>query len=490
MDAYQTTVSAASILYNFINACAEFSDDAKSLARRFAWDLRVLRHVCDYFTERLAATSGKLNGEDQQLLDTSLAYLGELMNRIMAKRSRIETNGWLGTQWNRALWIHYKKDLTALEQELFEWTNRFDLRLVAMPPALKNLIHLDDPSTRSAPRLAMQRRIEKYLALSPAGKNKIKDDLVVTDPSSAITFLPNPPSRRMTATYNSKTVIVEYKPHGDQLLSDPAKLQEATDVVSELAGALSVVDPTLIGLLPCTGFFHSDDLDNPRFGFLYAVPFSIGNSNPPTIKDLLKATDRRGSRRTAAHPLDQRLNLARQIACALFFYHSVHWVHKSIRSDNIVMLEREGLDAQAAFPYTLGSPYLVNFSSAREDVGTTDLSLEQQENEWFLNVYRHPARQGANISARFTMAHDAYSLGVVLLEIGMWRPLERSEVEIKGKTPKEVRKVLIKMADGSAIQMGSRYKDLVLWCLGLEDVNLGMTVYAEQVLERLESLVI
>jgi hypothetical protein len=84
--------------------------------------------------------------------------------------------------------------------------------------------------------------------------------------------------------------------------------------------------------------------------------------------------------------------------------------------------------------YTLGHPYLVNFASVREDTASTDLSLEQHENEWYLNVYRYPARQGTNIVARFTMAHDTYSLGVVLLEIGLWRPVEKLEAEISGKT--------------------------------------------------------
>ena len=36
------------------------------------------------------------------------------------------------------------------------------------------------------------------------------------------------------------------------------------------------------------------------------------------------------------------------------------------------------------------------------------------------NVYRHPSRQGA-IRKGHTKLHDIYSLGVVLLEIGLWQ---------------------------------------------------------------------
>ncbi|CAF9927528.1 MAG: hypothetical protein GOMPHAMPRED_004425 [Gomphillus americanus] len=489
MDVFQTTITAAELLYEFINSYAEYSHDAKSLAHRFDWDIRVLRSASTYFEQKTASNIGRLSTADKELLQASVAYFGELMAHISRKRNKIQAKGWLGTQWNRALWIHYKKELKDLEAELFEWTSRFDLRLVAVPPELGAVIQLDDPEANSAPRLAMKRRIKRYLAQPDSEKAKISEELYIPDPGNAVKFTSSIASQRMTATYNSKTSIVEYKPYAPSLLSDQEKLKETTDTVKELAGALSVVDPTLTALLPCSGYFHSADPNNPRFALIYSPPYDIAQSNPPTLKDLLNAKDRKGNRRTAAHPLDQRLNLARRLASAVYFYHSVGWVHKTIRSDNILMLEPTREDPLSLFPYTLGSSYLVNFASARADSGNTDLSLEERENEWFLNVYRHPARQGANISARFTMAHDAYSLGVVLLEIGTWRPLERSETEIKGKTPEEVRKVLLGLVDGTAIQMGSKYKELVKWCLELEDSNLGMSIYAEQVLERLESLV-
>jgi hypothetical protein len=39
---------------------------------------------------------------------------------------------------------------------------------------------------------------------------------------------------------------------------------------------------------------------------------------------------------------------------------------------------------------------------------------------WDRNVYRHPLRQGDRPAEAYRMQHDIYSLGVCLLEIGLW----------------------------------------------------------------------
>lgn len=38
------------------------------------------------------------------------------------------------------------------------------------------------------------------------------------------------------------------------------------------------------------------------------------------------------------------------------------------------------------------------------------------------DIYRHPKRQGLQLDERYNMKHDIYSLGVCLLEIGLWEP--------------------------------------------------------------------
>lgn len=52
---------------------------------------------------------------------------------------------------------------------------------------------------------------------------------------------------------------------------------------------------------------------------------------------------------------------------------------------------------------------------------------------WDRNVYRHPLRQGNDPVDRYRMQHDIYSLGVCLLEVGLWE----SFVEYTGENEKE-----------------------------------------------------
>lgn len=51
------------------------------------------------------------------------------------------------------------------------------------------------------------------------------------------------------------------------------------------------------------------------------------------------------------------------------------------------------------------------------------LSAIAGNTDWTENMYRHPERQGVEAQNRYNIGHDVYSLGVCLLEIGLWDPL-------------------------------------------------------------------
>lgn len=42
------------------------------------------------------------------------------------------------------------------------------------------------------------------------------------------------------------------------------------------------------------------------------------------------------------------------------------------------------------------------------------------DEEWTKNFYRHEERQGTEPQQRYAIKHDVYSLGICLLEIGLW----------------------------------------------------------------------
>jgi serine/threonine protein kinase len=90
--------------------------------------------------------------------------------------------------------------------------------------------------------------------------------------------------------------------------------------------------------------------------------------------------------------------------------HAFGFVHKNIRPENILMLKT--LEAP------IGRAYLVGFDNFRAAEGQTS---RLGDSLWERNIYRHPRRQGDQPEEDYIMQHDIYSLGVCLLELGMWQ---------------------------------------------------------------------
>lgn len=49
--------------------------------------------------------------------------------------------------------------------------------------------------------------------------------------------------------------------------------------------------------------------------------------------------------------------------------------------------------------------------------------MSKRQNDINLDYYQHPDKRW-NSSIRYSRSHDIYSLGCVLLEIGLWKPLD------------------------------------------------------------------
>jgi hypothetical protein len=80
--------------------------------------------------------------------------------------------------------------------------------------------------------------------------------------------------------------------------------------------------------------------------------------------------------------------------------------------------------------------------------------LSQRQNDTTsLDYYQHPSKRW-NPSTRYSRAHAIYSLGCVLLEIGLWRPLEDvadvSEVDYD-KVVTEFQELAARDLDGSVL---------------------------------------
>lgn len=135
------------------------------------------------------------------------------------------------------------------------------------------------------------------------------------------------------------------------------------------------------------------------------------------------------------HALDLRFQLARSLSEAVLGVHVQGFVHKNIRTDTILLVERptpdteQSLDSQNEVSRNV---YLTNWHLLRDVSGATVMSGGTQ---WVENMYRHPRRQGMDVQERYNIGHDIYSLGVCLLEIGLWNLLIRRDPALDEGAP-------------------------------------------------------
>ena len=114
--------------------------------------------------------------------------------------------------------------------------------------------------------------------------------------------------------------------------------------------------------------------------------------------------------------LNSRIALCRQIADAVLDVHRLKLVHKNINSTNIMMV----LDGPDTSGSKVWRPILFNWHFVRKLSAATQFLGEPK---WWGGIYQHPTRQMVLADKEYTMAHDIYSLGVLILEILLWCPL-------------------------------------------------------------------
>ena len=117
---------------------------------------------------------------------------------------------------------------------------------------------------------------------------------------------------------------------------------------------------------------------------------------------------------TGTVSLMHRLVIARSIARSVIFLHSAAFVHKNIQPETVLVTASR-------------ASYLVGFERFRAAETQT---YRQVEALWQKNIYRHPMRQGEAPEEAYTMQHDVYSLGVCLLEIGLWTSFVKYNADI------------------------------------------------------------
>ncbi|KAI9667448.1 MAG: hypothetical protein M1821_000264 [Bathelium mastoideum] len=181
------------------------------------------------------------------------------------------------------------------------------------------------------------------------------------------------------------------------------ELDRVTRNIRNFARKLHKSDPSAFRLLNCKGVVkhpQPNKLEPMTFDFIFRVP--KGLSDPRTLRSCLLDRSHR-------HNLSDRFQLATELAKSIAYVHTFGFVHKNLRPETILVF-RDGES-------TIGSAFLIGFERVRLGDG---YSSNRGDPDWEKNLYRHPNRRGCDPQDTYVMQHDIFSLGMCLLELGLW----------------------------------------------------------------------
>jgi hypothetical protein len=359
------------------------------------------------------------------------------------------------------------------------------------------------------------------LGLGNPGKQKelmIDRSTVKLDPAADDLDLPRCEALVALPGGGQKRVWVEWKEYERQKPGDhsPPPKEVIIERVRKLAALLNhSPKPEAFRTPHCLGFFdkasqtaesdEDEDAQDRRLGLVFERPSDeiLDATLPPvSLRGLL--TSERKPRVT------DRIKLALAISNCLLYLHAVNWLHKGLRSHNIVFFRTNTGKVDYAKPYLSG----FDFSRPARPDEMTDIPGDDAE----FDLYRHPDAQSTNPGerSRFKKSFDIYSLGVLLVELAHWDTIDRIlriNLNVARGRPSialRVRAVRLNLLSddivaGIGASMGEIYEKAARICisggqsLGLEDGNdetdgavaarLSMTFY-ENVVKELDSVVV
>jgi serine/threonine protein kinase len=155
-----------------------------------------------------------------------------------------------------------------------------------------------------------------------------------------------------------------------------------------------------------------EDEDDLRIGLVFEK--SVGPNDEAEIISLLELFNW-----VKKPSLTDCIALAKSIATNLYYLHAVDWLHKGLRSENILLLW--GSNSIFRFDHT----YMMGFEFSRP--AWPDDATEIPKNESKYEVYKHPrAQSGCVVRRRFRKEFDIYSLSTQtnpLLPVSVFRRL-------------------------------------------------------------------
>ena len=278
-------------------------------------------------------------------------------------------------------------------------------------------------------------------------------------------------SNRFLVTHNNTNFLIETRQFKKDKQGQP--IPESVRRIEQLTSILHEASASRYRILHCKEFF----LSTHNFNLVFTLPQDV--ALPP--KSLFQELGREKA------CLDDRYILAREIALSIANFHAVGWVHKSIRSDNILLFTKTDKSAAASSSdrgVDITKPCLVGWDYARPATeGSSNIRLVDELNE---NIYRHPDQWGLP-SIKFNQIHDLYALGILLYEIGIYRPIKSIlRAGYEDWLPNQFRHFFVHNAKHARFNsmVSRRYQRIVVKCLTgeFEEANLSANTVGNRAL--------
>jgi hypothetical protein len=252
-------------------------------------------------------------------------------------------------------------------------------------------------------------------------------------------------------------VLIEWKSIAKTLSIDERK--KIYQRINLLAGLLQLPKEPEFRVPKCVGLcLHPD---SPlKYGFVFSTPAvapSAAVLAALTLREVLEKAKKNSNKAL----LGSRFKLAHALASSFALLHSADWLHKAFSTSNVVFFSN--FDA-VSDPIPIDSMNIVGFEYARPST-PSEPSIEyvQADQNPDIVLYQHP-----EVSRGFRKSFDLYSLGVVLFEIALWRPLKTqfgSSSAFLSLGAVDRRERLIRATDALGGEVGAAYRDVVKLCL-------------------------
>lgn len=270
-------------------------------------------------------------------------------------------------------------------------------------------------------------------------------------------------------------VFIEFK---DYINDNGFKDKDIQDDILKLGRLIrNPRTPSRLRTMRCLGLFKKSE--KGYIGFVYALPDHLSSVPRPFgqvtyahMQDVRRPHLLSTSLKYAPMPpLGIRFDLARDLVRSVMLLHASGWLHKNIRPDSVMFfppnrkpLTRDLIDFNHAILMGYGYSRLhttpQNQKPERDGMLVTNYN---QAKNIKLDSYHHPDKR-QNPKWRYQHAYDIYSLGLVLLEIGLWR----SVAPLDDGDPYETRDKILGLLPKLEGLCGEVHADVVGKCLKME----------------------